>query len=91
VTNYISKDRNGIELSAGDSIRVLKIRPIVLARLGEFEGKEVVAILENPHQIFDIDADGQIWVNVVLDRGKGKLESQSFVVDSGSVEVVLAV
>lgn len=84
----LGTDRNGIQVEVGDRVRLLAIRPSILARLAGHEQADVSSMLGKVLEVFDVYDDGQVWVTLTWDRGSGKVESHSIAVDPPAIEVV---
>ena len=82
------QDRSGNIVEIGDSVRLLAIRPSILARLTGNEHIDVSSMLGQVLEVFDVYEDGQVWVWLMWNRGDGKTESHSIAVASSEIELV---
>lgn len=81
-------DRNGAAVRIGDRVRLLAIRPSILARLVGDENEDVSSMLGQVLEVFDVYDDGLVWVTLTWSRGDGRTESHSIAVDPLAIEFV---
>ena len=80
-------DRNGAEVAIGDRVRLLEIRPSILARLAGAEHADVQSMLGQVVEVFDVYESGQVWVSVSWSRENGQTEIHSIAVDPHAIEL----
>lgn len=81
-------DRSGTVVAIGDRVRLLEIRPSILARLANPELTDVSSMLGQVVVVFDVYENGQVWVTMAWSRGDGQTESHSIAVDPWAIEFV---
>jgi hypothetical protein len=81
-------DRHGNAVAIGDRVRLLQIRPSILARLSGQEHQDVASMLGQVIEVFDVYEDGQVWVSLAWSRGEGRVETHSIAVDPPAIELV---
>lgn len=88
MSKVTGRDRNGDLVSIGDRVKLLEIRPSILARLQGQERSDVGFMLGRELSVFDVYDNGQVWVILEWQRDEGVVESHSIAVDSHSIELV---
>ena len=88
MSERVGIDKNGKVVRPGDRVRLLDIRPTILARLTGTEHADVSSMLGQVLEVFDVYDDGQVWVWLRWDRGDGKIETHSIAVDPPQIELV---
>ena len=88
MTSSVGVDKHGSVVTVGDRVRLLDIRPSILARLTGNERGDVSSMLGQILEVFDVYDDGQVWVWLSWDRGDGKIETHSIAVDPSAIELV---
>ncbi|TAK73212.1 MAG: hypothetical protein EPO12_22750 [Aquabacterium sp.] len=81
-------DRNGVVVRIGDRVRLLAIRPSILARLLGEEHADVSSMLGRVVEVFDVYETGQVWVSVQFPRLGRTTEVHAIAVDSPAIELV---
>ena len=81
-------DRSGNIIERGDRVRLLAIRPSILARLGISELADVSSMLGQVLEVFDVYEDGLVWVSLAWPRADGTTEVHAVAVDPPAIELV---
>lgn len=88
MTATLGRDRNGALVGTGDRVRLLAIRPSILARLAGPERADISSMLGQVLEVFDVYEGGHVWVSLSWPRGDGLTESHSIAVDPEAIELV---
>lgn len=80
-------DFRGRKIHVGSKVRVLSIRPSIIARLSKEQAKEVTSMCGEIFEVYEIDAWGSAWVKKEW-KEKGVLTSHSLALSSIEMECV---
>ena len=84
-----TKDRGGHEVRVGTFVRVLRVRPSVLARLTSDEAARVQSMQGHSFEVYEVDLWGSAWVTKRWNSGEDKSESHSLGLPPEDMEVVV--
>lgn len=75
-------------MRVGTLVRMLVVRPSVLARLAPDEVARVQSMRGDSCEVYEIDRWGSAWVTKLWDCGGGRSESHSLALAPDEMEVV---
>ena len=81
-------DIDGNVIEQGSIVRVLSIRPSVIARLSQGELKDVLSMKDAELEVYEVDEYGAAWVRKWWDEGEGKTYSHSLALTSAEMRLV---
>jgi hypothetical protein len=81
-------DRKGKPVRVGTQVRILAIRPSVLARLPEEERSRVESMLGQVLKVDEIDEYNAPWVTMAFPHEQGKATTHSLALSAEEFEVV---
>ena len=81
-------DFRGHKIHIGSKVRVLYIRPSVIARLSEEQAKEVASMCGEVFEVYEIDAWGSAWVRKEWKQKDALLTSHSLALSPTEMECV---
>lgn len=83
----VVKDRNGFNVTADDFVKVLSLDPADFTHLDEKELSEVMSMIGETLQIYEIDEYGQAWVTKEWWLSESDVMSHSVGLSSNEFEI----
>ena len=83
-----TKDKHGAPVLVGSRVRVLDIRPSVIARLAPEEARDVRSMKGEVLEVYEIDEGGSAWVKKWWTPGGGSTYCHSLALAPDEMEQV---
>ena len=87
-TDNTTRDKNGVCVKEGDTVRVLSCPTDVMAKLPAEEQKDVMSMVGRDYVVEEVDEHGSAWVTAWWVRGEDRKESHSLGLSPDEMEVV---
>ncbi|MBS0336702.1 MAG: hypothetical protein JSS40_07810 [Proteobacteria bacterium] len=82
-----SQDKNGARVQVGSKVRVVQIRPSVLAPLPEKDRQNVLSMKDEVFEVYEIDQWGGAWVEKWWYHSDGTAFSHSLGLSADEMEI----
>jgi len=83
----VLKDKNGIEVTVDSHVKVLSLDPADFGHLEEKELSEVLSMIGETLQVYEIDEYGQAWVTKEWWLSENDVMSHSVGLSSNEMEI----